>query len=165
MVHLCNFCVTSCVLTCLSDMNHAWTIVWVNIYCMSCRQNLHICVFLFRYVHVCVYLPVCSVLCVWVCLRTAEKSMPTLSMWSSTSCWEQLSIFCSTFLTNASTSTMLSLVMLVETVGRMECKQIALRKQTHLRGRANCMRTIFPLNCDWCLQTSIFTFHGVLWRR
>lgn len=98
-----------------------------------------------------------------VCLSV--KSMPTLSMWSSTSCWEQLSIFCSTFLTNASTSTMLSLVMLVETVGRMECKQIALRKQTHLRGRANCMRTIFPLNCDWCLQASIFTFHGVLWRR
>lgn len=133
IVHLCNLCVTSCILTCLGDMNHE---PWSGcIYCILYVLAGKI------YIFVSFYLVFSS-----VCLSV--KSMPTLSMWSSTSCWEQLSIFCSTFLTNASTSTMLSLVMLVETVGRMECKQIALRKQTHLRGRANCMRTIFPLNCD-----------------
>lgn len=73
-----------------------------------------------------------------------RESVPTLSMWSSTSCWEQLSIFCSTFLTNASTSTMLSLVMLVETVGRVEGKQqIALRKQDHLCGRLSARQQYF----------------------
>lgn len=79
-----------------------------------------------------------------------EKGMPTLSMCSSTSCWEQLSIFCSTFLTDASTSTMLSLVMLRETVSKVVSKQITLRAIICVGGRVS--EKNIPLNNSWHLQ-------------
>lgn len=107
----------------------------VHVVC-AFRQNRHLCVFIYI-CKICVFVLLCVRfhVCMCECLVTAEKSMPTLSMWSSTSCWVQLSIFCSTFLTVASTSTMLSLVMLAERIGRVECKRIALSQQTYLRGK------------------------------
>lgn len=108
--------------TCLNNMNYGCFIVWVRTHCICWRQNIHPLVFLFICVgDICGFKSNCIIFSMFTCLsakkcplRTAVK-VPTLSTWSSTSCWEQLSIFCSTFLTVASTSTMLSLVMLVET--------------------------------------------------
>lgn len=93
------------------------------------------------------------------CLLVRSESLPTLSMWSSTSCWEQLSIFCSTFLTDASTSTMLSLVMLVERVERLECKQ-----QLSLFGTTAVWKPHLHYNVTDALCQGFYIFHDATCR-
>lgn len=104
--------------TCLNKMNYKGLKVWMLLCCQAGKMYNFVCLF--------------------GCEREqgAWEGLAgelTLSMWSSTSCCEQLSIFCSTFLTMASTSTMLSFVMLQSERNKLHLENKLLRlHQSHI---------------------------------